>query len=40
MESIFNKPILDQMYEFRMEDFEQEIYKKNDEIRRNRRKNL
>lgn len=31
--SIFNKPILDQMYEFRMEDFEQEIYKKNDEIR-------
>lgn len=33
MESIFNKPILDQMYEFRMEDFEQEIYKKNDEIR-------
>lgn len=33
MESIFNKPILEQMYEFRMEDFEQEIYKKNDEIR-------
>lgn len=33
MESIFNKPILDQMYEFRMEDFEQEIYRKNDEIR-------
>ena len=33
MEDIFNKPILEQMYAFRMEDFEQSIYKKNDEIR-------
>ncbi len=34
MENIFNEPILDQMYEFRMEDFEQAVYKKNDEIKK------
>ena len=29
MEELFNKPILDQMYWFRKEDFEQYIYDKN-----------
>ena len=33
MEELFNKPILDQMYEFRKEDFEQTIYNKNQEIK-------
>ena len=32
MEELFNKPILDQMYWFRKEDFEQYIYDKNKEI--------
>lgn len=34
MDNIFNKTILDQMYEFRMEDFEQGIYNKNEEIKK------
>lgn len=33
MEELFNKPILDQMYEFRKEDFEQSIYDNNAEIK-------
>lgn len=33
MEELFNKPILDQMYEFRKEDFEQSIYDNNTEIK-------
>lgn len=33
MEELFNEPILDQMYEFRKEDFEQFIYNNNDKIR-------
>lgn len=33
MEELFNKPILDQMYEFRKEDFEQFLYHNNDKIR-------
>ncbi|MGM9970185.1 MAG: DUF6664 family protein [Anaeroplasma sp.] len=33
MEGLFNKPILDQMYEFRKEDFEQYVYENNKEIR-------
>lgn len=33
MEELFNKPILDQMYEFRKEDFEQSIYNNNAEIK-------
>ena len=32
MEELFNKPIIDQMYWFRKEDFEQYIYDKNKEI--------
>lgn len=32
MEELFDKPILDQMYWFRKEDFEQYIYDKNKEI--------
>lgn len=34
MEELFNKPILDQMYEFRKEDFEQRIYDNNAEIKK------
>ena len=33
MKELFNKPILDQMYEFRKEDFEQTIYDNNAEIK-------
>lgn len=33
MENIFDKPILEQMYYFRKEEFEQEIYDKDEEIR-------
>ena len=33
MEELFNKPILDQMYEFRKEDFEQTVYDSNNEIK-------
>ncbi len=33
MEELFNKPILDQMYEFRKEDFEQSIYDNNAKIK-------
>ena len=33
MEELFNKPILDQMYEFRKKEFEQSVYDKNEEIR-------
>lgn len=33
MKELFNKPILDQMYEFRKEDFEQSIYDNNAEIK-------
>lgn len=33
MEELFSKPILDQMYEFRKEDFEQSIYDNNAEIK-------
>ncbi|MBQ9298825.1 MAG: hypothetical protein IJ223_07395 [Clostridia bacterium] len=33
MEDLLNKPILDQLYEFRKEEFEQSIYESNDEIR-------
>ena len=33
MEGLFNKPILDQMYEFRKEDFEQEVYDTNSELK-------
>jgi len=34
MENIFEKPILDQMYEFRKEDFELVIYNDQDEIKK------
>lgn len=33
MEELFNKPILDQMYDFRKDDFEQTIYDNNAEIK-------
>ena len=33
MENIFNKPILEQLFEFRKEEFEQTIYDKQDEIK-------
>ncbi len=33
MEELFNKPILDQMYEFRKEDFEQAVYDNNPELK-------
>lgn len=33
MEELFNKPILEQMYEFRKKEFEQNVYDKNEEIR-------
>lgn len=33
MKGLFNKPILDQMYEFRKEDFEQEVYNTNSELK-------
>ena len=33
MEELFNKPILDQMYEFRKEDFEQFVYDNSEKIR-------
>lgn len=33
MEELFNKPVLDQMYDFRKEDFEQTIYDNNAEIK-------
>lgn len=33
MEELFNKPILDQMYDFRKDDFEQTIYDSNAEIK-------
>lgn len=33
MEELFNKPILDQMYDFRKDDFEQTIYDTNTEIK-------
>lgn len=33
MEELFNKPILDQMYEFRKEDIERAVYKENEEIK-------
>lgn len=33
MEELFNKPILDQMYEFRKEDFEQYVYDNNNKIK-------
>lgn len=33
MKELFNKPILDQMYDFRKEDFEQTIYDNNAEIK-------
>lgn len=33
MEELFNKPILNQMYEFRKEDFGQAIYDSNEEIK-------
>lgn len=33
MEELFNKPILEQMYKFRKEEFEQNIYENNKEIR-------
>jgi hypothetical protein len=33
MNKLFNKPILEQMFEFRKEDFEQTIYDENDEIK-------
>lgn len=33
MENFFNKPILDQLYEFRKEDFEQAVYDEQNEIR-------
>lgn len=33
MEDIFDKPILDQLFEFRKEEFEQAIYDKRDEIK-------
>ena len=32
MKEIFNKPILEQLYELRKEDFEQEIYDKDKKI--------
>ena len=32
MKEIFNKPILEQLYELRKEDFEQEVYDKDKEI--------
>lgn len=34
MEELFNKPILDQMYDFRKDDFEQTIYDSNAEIKK------
>ena len=34
MEDIFDKPILDQLFEFRKEEFEQAIYDKQDEIKK------
>ena len=34
MEELFNKPILDQMYWFRKEDFEQYIYDKTKRFRK------
>lgn len=33
MKELFNKPILDQMYEFRKEDFEQAVYDNNPELK-------
>lgn len=33
MEELFNEPILEQMYEFRKEDFEQFMYQTNDKIK-------
>lgn len=33
MSNIFDKPILEQMFYFRKEDFEQEVYNKNKEVR-------
>lgn len=33
MKELFNKPILDQMYEFRKDDFEQFMYQNNDRIK-------
>ncbi len=33
MNELFNKPVLDQMYIFRKEEFEQNIYENNEEIR-------
>ena len=33
MNELFNKPILDQMYEFRKEDFEQTVYDNNSKIK-------
>lgn len=34
MENIFEKPVLEQMYYFRKEEFEQQIYDKDEEIRK------
>ena len=34
MDELFNKPILDQMYEFRKEYFEQKIYNENENVKK------
>lgn len=34
MKEIFNKPVLDQLYAFRKESFEQDLYNENDKIKK------